>query len=82
MLRKHSCGAVGLCGDDTGQSVNRKRSDGQCSVEQLRFCDSPWSLSMAVLILLLSVEADDIRSSREPCHTKEGDSDDTKSLHI
>lgn len=37
--------------------------------------NSPWSLSIAVLTLLLSVELVDIRSSLEPCTTTHGRSE-------
>uniref|UniRef100_A0A3B5KX03 Uncharacterized protein n=1 Tax=Xiphophorus couchianus TaxID=32473 RepID=A0A3B5KX03_9TELE len=57
------CGAAAApCGDDTGRCVNRKRSAGQVVA-----LHSPWSLSMAVLILRLSAELLGISSSLEPC---------------
>ena len=60
---------VGLCKDVSKKHVNRKRSDSIGSVQYLAVFNSPWSLSIAVLTLLLSMEVVDIRSSLEPWPT-------------
>lgn len=59
---------VGKNSDETGRCVNRKRSESMfCTISAV--LHSPWSLSIAVLILLLSVELVDTRSSLEPWQT-------------
>lgn len=54
--------------DDTEWCVNRKRSESMFGTIST-VLHSPWSLSIAVLILLLSVELVDTKSSLEPWQT-------------
>lgn len=67
----YSCVAVVLraCVLMIMDDVNRKRPDAICTGAACADLNSPWSFSIAVLILLLSMEPIDIRSSLEPWMT-------------